>query len=234
MAIAHYLAMTAEEAAAGYSRPEHMAWMACHFSPYGTGLTGLPDILPENSLLILNDRTPIHRHDPDEILETLKNVISQNHCSGLLLDFQNPGIPELARLAESLIGQLPCPVAVSKIYGSERAPIFLPPVPLDTPLSDYIRPWQNQEIWLETALDCMVLQLTKDGCTVGSMTATKSEIFHTDNALHCHYQITVQKEHADFMLWRTMEDISALLEEAETLGIQTAVGLYQEFYWKET
>ena len=49
------LAMTAAELGAA-PLPSHPAWMACHFSPYSTGLTNLPPKLPQDSLLILNDR----------------------------------------------------------------------------------------------------------------------------------------------------------------------------------
>ena len=46
MAIRQYLAMTAAEMTQAGSLPRHSAWMACHFSPYSTGLTNLPDRLP--------------------------------------------------------------------------------------------------------------------------------------------------------------------------------------------
>ena len=42
MAIRQYLAMTAAEMTQAGSLPRHAAWMACHFSPYSTGLTNLP------------------------------------------------------------------------------------------------------------------------------------------------------------------------------------------------
>ena len=64
MAIPQYLAMTAAEMAGTAPLPRYMAWMACHFSPYSTGLTNRPAKLRQGSLLILNDRTPIHCHDP--------------------------------------------------------------------------------------------------------------------------------------------------------------------------
>ena len=54
MAIRTYLAMTASEFAKADPLPPHVAWMACHFSPYDSGLTNLPRKLPTNSLLILN------------------------------------------------------------------------------------------------------------------------------------------------------------------------------------
>ena len=60
MGISHYLAMTGVEIAAAEALPENIAYMACHFSPYGTGLTGAPEVLPKHSMLILNDRIPFN------------------------------------------------------------------------------------------------------------------------------------------------------------------------------
>jgi hypothetical protein len=79
-----------------------MAWMACHFSPYGTGLSNLPPNLPANAMVILNDRTPIHGHDSKEILCQLNNLTP--HC--LLLDFQRQAVEETAAPAA-----LPAPEA---------------------------------------------------------------------------------------------------------------------------
>ena len=49
-----------------------------------------------------------------------------------------------------------------------------------------------------------------------------------DSALHCHYHIKTFDDHIDFTLWRTREDLTNLLREAETLGVTLAVGLWQE------
>ena len=46
--------------------------------------------------------------------------------------------------------------------------------------------------------------------------------------LHCHYTIETNEKAARFTLWRTKEDLEALLEEAEKSGIVGYVGLYQE------
>ena len=69
-----YLAMTPAEFNSVSQPPPDFAYMACHFSPYGTGLGNLPTVLPPESLLILNDRTPIHGHDPQRIFDQLKDV----------------------------------------------------------------------------------------------------------------------------------------------------------------
>ena len=52
MAITPFLAMTAAEIEHSTPLPPNVAWMACHFSPYGAGLSNLPKNLPAGSLLI--------------------------------------------------------------------------------------------------------------------------------------------------------------------------------------
>ena len=58
MAIAPFLAMTAAETRNHSVLPPKIAWMACHFSPYGLGLSNLPQRLPPHALLLLDDITP--------------------------------------------------------------------------------------------------------------------------------------------------------------------------------
>ena len=82
MAITPFLAMTATEMYRNTSLPEKTAWMACHFSPYGLGLSNLPKELPPGSLLIVDDITPPHGHDPVFIAEQLIGCVDQFQCSG--------------------------------------------------------------------------------------------------------------------------------------------------------
>ena len=147
-----YLAMTAGEFHSCRDLPSKIAWMACHFSPYGTGLTNLPRKLPPDSLLILNDRTPIRGHDPERILQILSELMNTHKCAGLLLDLQQEGIPEMEVLVHQL-SALPCPVAVSAPCAPDHTTIFLPPVPLLIPVGDYLAPWQGRDIWLDAALE---------------------------------------------------------------------------------
>ena len=76
MAFAQYLAMTAAEMMGNAPPAEGVAWMACHFSPYSTGLCNLPHALPPGSLLILNDRTPIHGHDASRVCRELSQALN--------------------------------------------------------------------------------------------------------------------------------------------------------------
>lgn len=230
MAIRRYLAMTAAEILASGDLPPKIAWMACHFSPYCTGLSNLPKALPAGSLLILDDFTPICGHDPEQIAAQLKQRAEALECAGILLDFQRPGNPETAALAQYLTQALPRTVAVSQPYAQGlSAPVLLPPVPHHVPLREYLAPWQGREIWLEMALGAERITLTSHGAEFADISReeTKTEGF-ADTNLQSHYAAETSESAATFTLWRTARDLDALLEEAEANGVSTAVGLYQE------
>ena len=232
MAIAPFLAMTGAEIQAVSKLPPKTAWMACHFSPYGLGLSNLPRSLPTGSLLMVDDITPPHGHDPDLIAEQLTSCTEKFQCSGILLDFQRQNSPETAALAKHLAEALPCPVAVSERYaGNLDCPVFLSPVPHSMPLNTHIAHWQGRKIWLEISLEGEILTLTENGCGLTSLPCPdpSSEGFE-EESLHCHYQIAVNEKAARFTLWRNQEDLRELLEEAEKLGITAAIGLYQELH----
>ena len=234
MDIVHYLAMTAAEIGADPPLPSKIAWMACHFSPYSAGLSNCPRQLPPGSLLILNDFSPIHGHSPEVVADQLRSCVDTLNCSGVLLDFQRPGNAETAALAQYLSGVLPCPMAVSSLYAeSLSCPVFLPPVPAQTPVPEYLAPWQGREIWLATALDAMTVTLTEKGASFAPLPRADSapNDFRDEN-LHCRYRITLCEDSAEFLLYRAREDLATLLQEAGKYGVTTAVGLYQEWVEK--
>ena len=230
MALPLYLAMTAAEMAAISHFPPHTGYMACHFSPYGTGLCNLPKDIPPGGMLILNDRIPWHDHDGALILRQLEEQVSIHGCSCVLLDFQRPGCEEVKALAQSAISALPCPVAVSECYGDTLScPVFLPPVPLDMPIKEYLQPWKEREIWLESALDAVQITLTESGSRAISLPYSgEPDTGHRERILHCRYRTEVTEDRAQFTLHRTRSDLDALLEEAEGCGVTRAVGLWQE------
>jgi len=230
MAMEPILAMTAAEIRKNPVLPPKIAWMACHFSPYGLGLSNLPEALPPNSLLIVDDVTPPHGHDPVLIAEQLCGCARALQCCGVLLDFQRQGNNETKSIAALLAAALPCPAAVSSCYADGlECPVFLPPVPPSVPLEEHLLPWKNREIWLELGLEGEVLTLTEQGCEVTPLPCPdwKAEGF-SDDTLHCHYTIETTEKSAGFTVWRTRNDLEELLADAETLGISVAVGLYQE------
>lgn len=229
MSIVPYLAMTAAEFRAAPSLPEKIGWMACHFSPYSTGLSNLPEELPEGSLLILNDRTPIHGHDPELIARQLHATMQRLKCCGILLDFQTADNSETAALIRYLAENLPDKVIFPAYYPVESEAVFLPPVPVDEPVKDYLAPWQGKEIWLDAAPEGTEILLTESGAVCSPLSgAMAEELPHVDEALHCHYRIDETETGIRFLLLRTKEDLQALLLETEALGVAGTVGLYQE------
>lgn len=227
MVLPRYLAQTATEMA-GNPKPERLAYLACHFSPGGKGLSNLPPKLPPGAMLILDDSSPMDGHDPDLIVKQLTELIQANRCETLLLDFQRPDVPGQWELAKLLGDSLPCPVGVSEIYARELScPVFLPPVQPDMPIYEYLRPWQDREIWLEAALDGIRLTIKENGCTAEPLWDFPEDGL-SDERLHCHYAIEIAADSAVFHLWRTKSDLDDLLTEAESKGVAKAIGLWQE------
>ena len=224
MGLPLYLAMTAPEFTACSSIPEHPAWMACHFSPYGTGLCNLPPDLPDDAMVILNDRIPPKGHDPAYILDQLVQL----NCSCILLDFQREGNTETAALARAIAESASRPVGVTPQYGAELScPVFLPPMPIDIPLPDHLAPWQGREIWLEAATDRLLYTVTEQGSVSASLPGRQKQGL-TDHELFCHYRIETFPDRAEFTLWRTRKDLDTLLDAAASQGVTKAVGLWQE------
>ena len=222
--------MTAAEIRNTTDFPTKIAWMACHFSPYGLGLSNLPRELPPGSLLMVDDITPPHGHDPGYIAAQLEECVRQQNCCGVLLDFQRTGCEESKAIAEYLAAALPCPTVVSETYARDlQCPVFLPPVPPSVPLENHLSPWKHREIWLELGLDGEILTLTEKGCEIAPLPHPDlDERGFADQTLHCHYQIETKETSARFTLWRTNKDLIALLKETENRGTIHCVGLYQE------
>ncbi len=234
MGLQPYLAMTAAEFHAAATLPSHPGWMACHFSCYGLGLSNMPASLPEGAMIIVNDRTPVNMHDPQIILSQLLELTDKYKPGCILLDFQRPDQSQTAQIARTLCESLPCPVGVSEPYAKDLdCPIFLPPPPVQMPLKDYLKPWNGRQIWLETALVTETVTVTEDGSKFeAAQLTTLPEPHFTDENLHCNYHIECKPDAAVFTLMRNEAQLSALLEEAESLGVSLAVGLYQQLGFK--
>ena len=71
--------------------------------------------------------------------------------------------------------------------------------------------------------------LTAEGSTTAPLPFSEStEEGYREENLHCRYRLQLSEDSARFTLRRTQEDLDALLEAAEPLGVTTAVGLWQE------
>lgn len=230
MAIPRYLAMTAAEFDNADTLPRHTAWMACHFSCYGTGLSNLPTQLPEDAMVIVNDRTPVMGHDPQRILQQLMQLWENLKPKYFLLDLQRTGETLSLDIARLLVKNLPCPVGVSEYYARElNCPVFLPPPPLHIPLKQHLAPWKDREVWLETATEAEQITVTQDGSQFESSRFEKlDEPIWGEETLHCRYHIRLTENAAMFELERRKEELETLLAEAETKGVSVSVGLYQQ------
>ena len=231
MAFPQYLAMTGAEYAAAPSLPPHPAWMALHFSAYGTGLSNFPPTLPENAMLLVNDRTPISGHDPSCIARQLQQITQEQGCACVLLDFQRPDCPETKAVVKAVLETCSCPVGVSEHYASGAScPVFLPPVPLRTPIAAYLSPWQDREIWLEATNMAEEVTITPEGMQAHALPPFDApKDAHYEERFLCHYTIEVADRHIRFRLFRTPEDQEALWAAAQTLQVTQTIGLYQEF-----
>lgn len=229
MAIPRFLAMTAAEIQKSTVLPRHPGWLACHFSAYGAGLSNLPPALPKGSLLVVDDETPISGHDPAIAGVQLRQALETLECAGVLLDFQRPKTGEAVSMVKALCQALPCPVAVASGYGEDLScPVFLPPVPCCVPLGEHLAPWKHREVWLELSREGQVITLTPSGTVIQPRTASPPVNGFSEETLHCHYTVATKDTQAVFTLWRTRDDLAALEEEAEALGVRQTVGLWQE------
>ena len=224
-----YLALTAGELQ-GNAFEGKLAYMACHFSLYTTGLSNIPQALPPGSMLILNDQIPISGHDPHRIATQLRQAIEGFSCDSLLLDFQRPGNAETAQLCRLLSTEISCPLGISHHYARDlESAVFLPPPPLDMPLPEYIVPWSGRRLWLEAALEAAEFTLTSDGCTVTPIPYERAQDqAFIEEMLHCRYHCQVEPDSIRFHLYRTADQLKVLLEEADHLGIEKSIGLYQQ------
>ena len=231
MEIPLFLAMTAGEFRRAEQLPEHPAWMACHFSAYGTGLSNLPGKLPAGSMLMLNDRTPISGHAPELVAQQLCAAAEAFSCDCILLDFQRGGSTELAPVITTVLEKAPCPVGVSSLYaGDFNCPVLLPPVPPHVPLADALAPWQDRELWLEVTAEGTEITVTPEGSRYTPLPFyLPPETAHREEELHCHYEITVAENKISFRLGRTEADQNALLAAAHACQITRGVGLWQEY-----
>ena len=232
MPIPIYLAMTPAEFLTCPQLPHRVGWMSCHFSSGHDGLCNLPEQLPPDSLLILDDSTPYQSHDPHRILSQLCDVANALQPKALLLDFQRPHKDELSALTQRVVGDFPCTVVVSSCYaGTLDCPIFLPPSPLWQPLEEYLSPHRGREIWLDAAPVAACVAVTADGAQYAPlMNGVTLEAPQLDSGLHCHYQIKTEETQITFTLERRKENLKTWLSEAQSLGVAAAVGLYQELW----
>ena len=205
--------------------PTRTAYMACHFSPGGSGLSNMPRILPKGSILLLDDSMPVQGHNLDIVAQQLKEVVDRFSVWAVLLDFQRPPTEESRKMVAAILENTSCIVAVTPAYAKEDSTVFLPPLPANKSLPEHLKPWKR--IFLELASEGLEITVTKDGSRFSAVYPT-TPLPLKDKRLHCHYSVKVFPGKAVFTLNRTREDLADLAKEAEELGILGMVGLYQE------
>lgn len=230
MVLPLYLSMTPAEIAARQSLPTAMAYMACSFSPYTLGLTGIPSALPTGSMLILNDRMGCQGHSPDLVAGQLQNAVEQLGCESVLLDFQRAPEPESEAIASKIVQTLSCPVAVTEAFAARLdCPVFLSPAPLHVPVEAHLSSWQGREIWLEAALGQEEIQVTAEGTSaVAQFPSEGLTGGFFEEMLCCYYRTKIDTDHITFTLYDTPESLQKKLAQATSLGVTRAVGLWQE------
>lgn len=232
MVLPLYLAMTAAEISGQPFLPERLAYMACSFSPYSLGLSGIPSSLPEGSMLIVTDRMSCQSHSSDLVAGQLQDAVTRLSCESVLLDFQRPVEPQSEAVVSKIIQAAPCPVAVTEAFAASfSCPVFLSPAPLHVPLPEYLSPWQGREIWLETALCQEDILITSEGCSyIPRFPTDGMQGGFYDETLYCHYSTKTEPNSIRFTLFDTREDLDKKLELAHTYGVTRAVGLWQELH----
>lgn len=205
--------------------PTRTAYMACHFSPGGSGLSNMPRFLPEGSILLLDDSMQVAGHDPGVVVQQLKEVVDRFSVWAVLLDFQRPPTEESSKMVAAILENASCIAAVTPAYAREDSTVFLPPLPTNKSLAEYLKPWKK--VFLELASEGLEITVTKDGSRFSAVYPT-TPLPLEDKRLHCHYSVKVFPGKAVFTLNRTREDLADLAKEAEQLGVLGLVGLYQE------
>ena len=223
-----FLAMTGAEFAVCRVYPPKIAYMSCHFSSSGPGVSGIPKWLPPGSALMLTDEIPPSNHDPWLVAAELADTVEKLRCKAILLDLQRPELPENRAIAEA-VATLPCSTAVSAIYAKDLScGVLLPPPPLWTTLPQHLAPWQGRPIWLEMAQEGADVTLTENGSTYTPCACTSlSNSFHHE-PLHIDYDMQFQESGVLFHLRRNRKRMGELLAEAKELGIENALALYQQ------
>ena len=226
MVLPLYLAMTGAETAAAPSLPPHWCYMACHFSPDGSGLCDLSGALPPGTMVILNDRFPCRDHDPQQIAAELGRL----KCGSVLLDFERKPQEYSRMVADALFRALRCPVAAPPGFIEDKGcAVFLPPCPLHVPLAEYFRPWQGREIWLEAALQQQTITVTPQGTQYGPILPADNRAGgFFDDILKCQCVTDISDAEVHFNLFDTRNTLARKLALAAELGAVRAVGLWQE------
>ena len=226
MANTPYLAMTAAEFMACSNLPPKLGWMACHFSPYGRGLSNIPKTLPPGSMLILNDRIEPQGIDPEIVAKQLAQAAESLECGCVLLDLERPGNDLTKAVARAVCSILPRPVAVSAPYADDLScAVFLPPPTLREDPAAYFAPWDDREIWLESYDQWETVTVMQEEVELDFLIpSTRPSLPHFDAKLNCRYGMEVLEDRAVFTLHRGIDQW-----QDSTYPITNLIALWQDY-----
>lgn len=226
MDLSIYLAFTQAEAAAMKAHSGKTAWLGCHLSAYGSGISCIQPARCD--MLVLTDETPAEGHDPDRVARELTEAARKCGCSRLLLDFQRPGVPVSAAITEAVVHSSPCPVGVTEGYAEGlECPVLVSPPPLWTALEGHLLRWKGREVWLEAVTEDAFVTVTPTGSQY-RLCEPNGVFPYTDKKLSLSYRVEPSQAQMRVWLHRGTCELSGFLKHAYTLGIRTAVGLHQQ------
>ena len=221
-----YLAMTEAEFLSCEEKPQHIAWMACHFSPYSQGISNIPQELPEGSILMLNDRIEPTIHDVSLVAMELAKTAEKYCCSSVILDFQRPGIDLTEHMIQPIISALPCPAAVSHHYAKGLdCGVLLPLPPVRCNLLSYLAQWKDREIWLDVYDRWEQVRITDSMTEISEERPAAVPLLpHFDESSICRYRLDIMQDCAVFTLHRGIDEIQTI-----DLPQLHLIGLWQEY-----
>jgi hypothetical protein len=204
--------------------------MACHFSPYGLGLSNLPRQLPEGAVILVSDRIPPGGHDAGVVVSQLEELAQQFHPKAIVLDLERTGddfCAELAAKCDSISGT---ETVVAAAYAEGlQCSVFLGAAQLWTPAEQWLRPWSGRRIWAECVLQRALVRITEDGAVYRELPwePPRQEVL-ADGQQAVVYGVREQADAVEVMLWRGKEQLALWMEKLEKLGVEHFLGLYQQ------
>ena len=98
--------------------PKKAAYLSCHFSSSGKGLSNLPHRLPEGSLLLVDDSMPVYGHESASVAKQLCDLVAQFSPKAILLDFQRGWSAEAQEMAQAIDAAL-CALRLKRNYAAD-------------------------------------------------------------------------------------------------------------------
>jgi hypothetical protein len=222
-----FLAMTAAEIAGNASLPPKLAYLSCRFALDADGICGLPETLPEGSILMLSDETPISHHDPQLVARQLQEAVQRLACRYLVLDLQRCASTLGRQIVEAVAQRAGCCVVVSEAYAAgNELPVLVAPPPLWTPVQPYLERWKGRRLWLEAVCEAACVTVSQQGSRYEPGYYSAEAHSFTDRDLCISYSIKCGSDRVEFYLHRGRPQLEALLCKVE--GLEGAIGLYQQ------